>query len=173
MKQYTRIRRGMVFWINPGRVYNQSHQFFACKGKKYPTHLQMGNRPWMVVSNDDGNDTSPTCNIVPITLEDKPVLPCHVTFIYEGRQQTVLCEQVRTVDTMALKNFIYIVSDEVLQKVERAIAIQFAIRPSILTTLTMDSTSDMTPKHLEEIVAQIIQEKVALWESFPRRNNSD
>lgn len=159
-KQYTRARRGMVFWLNPAKVYNQDNQFLACNGKKYPTHLQMENRPWMVVSNNEGNDTSPTCNIVPITLEDKPVLPCHVKFIYEGRQQTVLCEQVRTVDTMALKDFIYIVSDEVLQKVERAIAIQFAIRPSISTA---DFTLDTTLKHLEKIIAQIIQEKVEIY----------
>lgn len=159
-KQYTRVRRGMVFWFNPSSVYNQDNQFLVGNDRKYPTHLQMENRPWMVVSNDEGNNTSPTCNIVPITLEDKNPIPSHVKFIYEGKQQTVLCEQVRTVDSMALKNFIYIVSDEVLAEVERALAIQFAIRPSISTA---DFTLNTTLKHLEKIIAQIIHEKVEVY----------
>lgn len=161
-KQYSRVRRGMVFWFDPVKSYNQPSNIVSHQMKQLPSHLQLENRPWMVVSNDDGNLNGPTCNIVPITLEDKPKLPCHVKFMYEGRMQTAMCEQVRTVDSVVLKDFMYIVSDEVLRNVERALAVQFSIRPSITTS---DFALDTTLKNLEKIVAQIIQEKVNAYKA--------
>ena len=84
-------------------------------------------------------------------------MPCHVKFMYEGKWQTILVEQMRTVDTMALRNYMYIVSDEVLRNVEKAIAVQYAIRPSISA---VDFTLDETIEKLEKIVEGIIQEKM-------------
>lgn len=156
-KHYSRVRRGMVFWFNPGKVYNHDTEYTISNDRKYPSHLQLENRPWMVVSNDEGNSSSLTCNIVPITLEPKSPLPCHVKFMYEGKWQTILVEQMRTVDTMALRNYMYIVSDEVLRNVEKAIAVQYAIRPSISA---VDFTLDKTLEKLEKIVEGIIQEKM-------------
>lgn len=161
-KQYSRVRRGMVFWFDPTKSYNQPPNVVSYQMKQIQSHLQIENRPWMVVSNDEGNLNGPTCNIVPITQEPKPPLPCHVKFTYEGRIQTALCEQIRTVDSAVLKDFMYIVSDSVLRDIERALAVQFSIRPSITTS---DFTLDTTLKNLEKIISQIIQERVNAYKA--------
>lgn len=166
-KSYMRVCRGMVFWFDPTRTYGEESSFTVYNNKKYPSHLQRENRPWIVVSNNEGNNTAPTCNIVPVTLEDKNPLPCHVKYMYEGKQQTVLVEQMRTVDIMALKDYIYIVSDDVLRDIEKAIAIQFSIRPSISTT---DFTLSTTLKNLERVVAEIIQSKVETYKKELQNN---
>lgn len=62
-KHYSRVRRGMVFWFNPGKVYNHDTEYTISNDRKYSSHLQLENRPWMVVSNDEGNSSSLTCNI--------------------------------------------------------------------------------------------------------------
>lgn len=58
---------------------------------------------------------------------------------------------------VTLRNYMYIVSDEVLRNVEKAIAVQYAIRPSISA---VDFTLDKTLEKLEKIVEGIIQEKM-------------
>lgn len=156
-KQYSRIQRGQVFWFDPIEAYGGYTTFIAFNKKEYNSSVQFNNRPWLVVSNNMGNSSSPTCNIVPITLENKTNIPTHVGFVFEGKSQTILCEQTRTVDCMSLGNYICTVSDEVLEQVEKALAIQFNIRPQVTYA---DFTLDSTIKHLETVIGQIISSKV-------------
>ena len=157
-KTYSRVQRGQVYWFNPMKAYGETlDKYTAFNGREYPTHVQNFNRPWLVTSNDEGNGSSPTCNIVPITLEDKTRIPVHVNFTYEGKTQTILVEQPRTVDCLALQEYMYTLSDEVMEKVERAIAIQHDIRPQVTY---MDLTLDNTLQHLEKVIGQIISSKV-------------
>ena len=155
-KVYQRVQRGMVFWFDPSKVYGEPTEFVGYNGRTYKSSIQNGKRPWLVVSNDEGNASSPTCNIVPITLEDKTSIPVHVYFQYEGKRQTILCEQPKTVDIMALGEYMYTVSDELMIEVERAQQIQYHIRAAVSYT---DFNLDNTLKHLEAIVSHIIQEK--------------
>lgn len=158
-KTYSRVQRGQVYWFDPMKAYGGCDTFIGFNGKEYKSSIQLNNRPWLVVSNNDGNSSSPTCNIVPITLEDKANIPVHVHFNYEGKRQTILVEQVRTVDCLALTDYIYTVSDELMEEVEKAIAIQYSIRPTVTYT---DFTLDSTIKHLEVVIANIISSKVEL-----------
>ena len=157
-RTYVRVQRGMVFWFNPERVYGKPKNYIGYKGKTYKSSIQNDNRPWLVISNNKGNSSSPTCNIVPITLEDKTEIPVHVHFTYEGIPQTILCEQPKTVDIMALGEYMYTISDDLMRKVERAMAIQCGIRPSISM---VDFTLDNTVQHLEEIVSKILEFKMS------------
>lgn len=161
-KNYSRVQRGMVFWFNPDKVYKEQMEFESPKGKRYKTSIQHGNRPWLVVSNNEGNNSARTCNVIPITTEqNKTEIPVHVRFEFEGIPQLILVEQPRTVDIAALGEYMCTVSDEVMEQVEKAQAIQFAIRPSITY---LDITLDKVTDYLRNLVSYILQEKQVLIE---------
>lgn len=161
-KNYSRVQRGMVFWFNPDKVYKEQMEFEGFNGKRYKTSIQHGNRPWLVVSNNDGNNSARTCNVVPITSEQgKTEIPVHVKFEFNDIQQLILVEQPRTVDIAALGEYMCTVSDEVMEQVEKAQAIQFAIRPSVTY---LDMTLDKITDYLKNLVTYILQEKQVLIE---------
>lgn len=161
-KNYSRVQRGMVFWFSPDKVYKEQMEFEGFKGKRYKTSIQHGNRPWLVVSNNKGNNSARTCNVVPITTEQsKTEIPVHVRFEFEGVPQLILVEQPRTVDIAALGEYMCTVSDEVMEQVEKAQAIQFAIRPSVTY---LDMTLDKVVDYLKNMVSYILQEKQVLIE---------
>lgn len=156
-KDYSKVQRGQVFWFNP-RVYSEAEKL-NIKGNEYDSHIQMKPRPVLVLSNNQNNDNAYTCNVVPITSEDKPPLPCHVTYTYAGRPQTILVEQIRTVDIIALNDYICTLSDSVMQKVEHAMMFQFAIRPSVSY---LDISLSNVTSHLQELVKKILAEQGAI-----------
>lgn len=165
---YSRVKRGMVFWFNPDEVYGDSIEFEGYNHKTYKSSVQHGKRPWLVVSNDDGNQSSYTCNIVPLTAEDKTDIPVHIHFEYEGKHNTILCEQPRTVDKVALGGYICTLSDELMYKVEKAMQIQLSMRP--LCTYA-DFTLDNVVDHLRAIIDHIIQEKSKMLEQQSQTQN--
>lgn len=157
VKNYSRAKRGMVFWLNLSEVYDMGLKFKAHNGKEYKTSVQRGNRPYLVVSNNQGNDSAPTCNVVPITTEDKTDIPVHVKFTYGGLPQTILVEQPMTVDIMALGDYMCTLSDDIMKEVEKAQMIQYDIRP---TVTYMDLKLENLLSHLEETVSRIIKERM-------------
>lgn len=153
------VRRGMVFWYNPGVVDKFNATAEDARGNIRKSSVQAGNRPYVVVSCDEGNLTAPTCNIAPITDEFKTKLPVHVEVHFNGKRNIVLLEQVRTVDQYALKDYICMFTDETLEKIERALAVQYSIRPSLLYG---DFDLCNVIGSLEKIVTRIIENKVAM-----------
>lgn len=89
---------------------------------------QKAGRPAVIVSNNSNNEHSTTVEICYLTLKDKPPLPTHV-FIDKGTciNSTVLCEQVTTVSTTRLGDYMCRLSDSVMDKVDRALAISLGI----------------------------------------------
>ena len=144
-RSYYRVKRGMVFWYEPIKSETK-------------TCVQQGRRLWLVISNDDGNISAPTCNIVPMTTEDKTYIPVHIenVFIY-GQKNTILCEQCITVDQNQLKEFVCILTDETMKKVDEALAIQYHISPVVRY---MDVNLSNLVEKLEGLIGDIIQEKV-------------
>lgn len=156
-RDYSRVKRGMVFWYDSTKSYNLGSTYQTFNGKGYTTSVQRGYRPYLVVSNNLGNNSSPTCNVVPITTEEKTNLPVHVKFFYAGRTQTIMVEQITTVDILALEDYSYTVSDDVMRKVERALMTQFDLRPTVTYT---DLKLDNILKHLEGVVSNTISERL-------------
>lgn len=155
--QYQKVHRGMVFWFDPDEVYPGKSAGYIRNNIDHKSHIQKGIRPWVVVSNDDGNSSAPTCNICPITTsETKNAIPVHVQYFANGKLQTILVEQVRTIDIMALDSYVHTLSDEIMNRVEKALAIQFAIRPSVTY---MDLKLENIVQHLEKVVENLMQEK--------------
>jgi len=93
---------------------------------------QGGIRPVLVVQNDVGNKFSPTVICAAITSKiNKAKLPTHVEIDaaeYElVKNSVILLEQIRTIDKKRLKEKICHLDDELMEQVDRAIKISFAI----------------------------------------------
>lgn len=143
-RTYYKVRKGMVFWYEPTPTQDK-------------TCVQQGRRPWLVISNDLGNISSPTCNIVPMTTEDKISIPTHVkTYVY-GTENVILCEQAITVDQNCLRNYYCSMTEETMEKVDAALAIQFGIKPTVQYA---DFNMSNLVEKLEGMFEDIIREKV-------------
>ena len=57
------MKRGEVYWLDV---------------KSDVKHVNVGNRPVLIVSNDKCNKNSPVVTVVPITSENKKSMPTHV-----------------------------------------------------------------------------------------------
>lgn len=157
-KDFHRVERGMVFWYSPQTAY---HTDIMIKDGKNTSrsHLQQNNRPWLVVSNKQNNLTAPTCQVVPITSEVKSKLPVNITFDLNGSTQTILCNHIQTVDTCVLRDYMYTVSDAVMARVEKALAIEFEIRPAaVLGEITSSNIAQQLSKTIDSLIQYKVQE---------------
>ena len=91
---------------------------------------QLGVRPVLIVQNDVGNVHSPTTIVAPITSTlGKKRLPTHVEFHGYGlkRNQTILLEQVRTIDKDRLQDYRGHLPAWLMEKVDRALMISVGL----------------------------------------------
>ncbi len=93
---------------------------------------QGGMRPVLIVQNDTGNKHSPTVIAAAITSQiGKARLPTHIEL--EGRSfgltrdSVVLLEQIRTIDKRRLRERMGRVNEELMNKVDDAIAVSFGL----------------------------------------------
>ncbi|HZK44407.1 MAG TPA: type II toxin-antitoxin system PemK/MazF family toxin [Syntrophomonadaceae bacterium] len=89
---------------------------------------QGGIRPVVVVQNDIGNQYSPTTIILAITSQiNKAKLPTHIELKAEDygleKDSVILAEQIRTIDKTRLKQRIAALNEEIMHKVDHALAI--------------------------------------------------
>lgn len=93
--------------------------------------IQGKNRPWLVVSNNKCNQSSPVYTIVPLTTAPKTELPTHVTFQTGDKTQTILCEQIRTVSQNVFFNsgshYLWNMSEKYMALVDEALAVQLGL----------------------------------------------
>lgn len=86
-------------------------------------------RPVVVVQNNIGNKHSPTVTVVPVTSKTKNKLPTHV-LIYNSCLpilSTALVEQIRTIDKSRFIKRVGRLSEEIMSKINNAIAIQMGL----------------------------------------------
>ena len=93
---------------------------------------QGGIRPVLIVQNDIGNQYSPTTIILAITSQiNKAKLPTHVELPKEKtgleRDSVILAEQVRTIDKSRLQHKVTVLSNEIMEKVNRAVEISLGL----------------------------------------------
>ena len=111
------IKRGDVFYAELNPVVGSE---------------QGGTRPVLIISNDIGNSHSPTVIIAAITgrTQTKAKLPTHTEVKdVEGldRDSIILLEQIRTIDKQRLKNHMGTMPDNIMARVDKALAISFAM----------------------------------------------
>lgn len=93
---------------------------------------QGGTRPVLIISNDVGNKHSPTVNVAPITsrIHTKAKLPTHTLINdFEGldKNSIILLEQVRTIDKQRLRQYLGMIPDDIVARVDKALAISVAL----------------------------------------------
>lgn len=93
---------------------------------------QGGTRPVLIVQNDTGNKHSPTVIAAAITSQiNKARLPTHIEIVGKSygltKDSVVLLEQVRTIDKQRLRERIGQVDNQMMNRVDSAIAVSMGI----------------------------------------------
>lgn len=88
-------------------------------------------RPCVIIQNDYGNCYSGTTIVAPMTTQTKKQLPAHVPISPNDSplhsRTIILLEQIRVVDKQRFGNFVCRLSDETMEKVDKAIGISLAL----------------------------------------------
>jgi len=111
------IKRGDIFYADLSPVIGSE---------------QGGIRPVLIIQNDIGNKYSPTVIAAAITSQiNKAKLPTHIEISAKEyglqRDSVILLEQIRTIDKRRLREKIAHLDDELMDKVNDALAISFGI----------------------------------------------
>jgi mRNA-degrading endonuclease toxin of MazEF toxin-antitoxin module len=144
----------MVFWFDDG-IYNKSNSFII-GDRSYHSYIEAGRRPYLVVSCDTINATSLVCTVAPITTSKERVLkpyPTHITFKHKNEFSTILLDQIRTVDTTALGNYLYTLSDDTVEEVNKGLTTLFGIKNSF------DIMLNEMLERIEPVINDIIKTK--------------
>lgn len=91
---------------------------------------QGGNRPVVILQNDKGNHYSNTTIVAAITSElDKAHLPTHIIFTADCMKEKsmALLEQIRTIDKSRLGNYIGMMDDKIMRRIDHAIVVSFGL----------------------------------------------
>ena len=93
---------------------------------------QGGTRPVLIISNDIGNRHSPTVIVAAITsrVHTKAKLPTHTANRdFEGlnKDSIILLEQIRTIDKKRLQEYIGMLSESEMARVDKALAISVSL----------------------------------------------
>jgi mRNA interferase MazF len=112
------IKRGDVFYADLSPVVGSE---------------QGGIRPVLVVQNDIGNRYSPTTIVSAITSQiAKARLPTHVELPARvsglDRDSVILLEQIRTIDKRRLRQRVTHLGDDIMEKVNEALAISVGLK---------------------------------------------
>ena len=110
-----RVMKGNIYYANLNPVIGSE---------------QGGNRPVVVVSNNIGNNYSPTVMVAPITSSDnnKNDLPTHIEIKKSLKNDSiVLTEQIRSIDKIRLKEFKGRIDKKTELEIDKALIIAFGI----------------------------------------------
>lgn len=107
------IKRGEIYYI-------QSY------GNECGSEQRAG-RPAIIVSNDKGNQSSSTVEVVYLTTQSKHDLPTHVVIRATGRESIALCEQVHTVAVERVGDYCGECSKNEMQSVDIALLVSLSL----------------------------------------------
>ena len=114
----TSVKRGEIYYADLSPVVGSE---------------QGGVRPVLIIQNDTGNRYSPTVIAAAITSQTgKARLPTHIELPVQQecgltKDSVVLLEQVRTLDKRRLRERMGRVDDQVMEKIDTAIAVSFGL----------------------------------------------
>lgn len=116
-----KISRGQVWFL----VDNNTSDTYG------ENSVQKKDRPWLIVSNNKCNQHAPVYTAVPLTTQSKSELPTHVSFLYGEKENTILCEQIRSVPMQAFfnkgSNYMFTLSEKCMAKVDEALTVQLGL----------------------------------------------
>lgn len=136
------IKRGEIFYISRG-------------GASYGSE-QQADRPAIVVSNDANNEHSNVIEVIYMTTQPKTDLPTHVTIRSTGRVSTALCEQVYSVSTERVNNYIGQCTDKEMENIDIALMISLSLDGGAKTTKKYTETIKKQEEEIEKLKAEIV-----------------
>lgn len=92
----------------------------------YPGSVQHGERPVIVIQNNQGNTYSGTLIVVPTTTAKKKFMPTHVSISKKDgfyKDSIVLCEQILTIDKSIVSKKCQKISFETMRKIDISILV--------------------------------------------------
>lgn len=128
------MKRGDIFYIARRGAVTGSEQY--------------ADRPAIIVSNNECNKHSSVIEVVYITTQPKADLPTHVTIRSTGRTSIALCEQVSSISTDRVNNYIGQVTDQEMKNIDIALMISLGLNGD---TKTVSQYEDTIQKQLQEI----------------------
>jgi mRNA interferase MazF len=138
------IRRKRQWMTSDEERYSISHEGGATNGSE-----QFADRPAVVVSNDENNKHSGAIEVVYMTTQPKTDLPTHVTVRSTGRLSTVLCEQVSSVSTDRVNNYIGQVSEQEMKNIDIALMISLQLSGGGKTSKQYNETIQKQQEEIE------------------------
>lgn len=102
------VKRGEIYYVSKTSVIGSE---------------QEAGRPAIIVSNNSQNESSTVVEVVYLTTEPKKDLPTHVTIRSAPRQSIALCEQISSVSTTRIGNYIGEVTEREMTQIESALLI--------------------------------------------------
>lgn len=118
-----RVKRGDIYYADLSPVVGSE---------------QGGVRPVLIIQNDTGNRYSPTVIAAAITSQTgKAKLPTHIDLPLTcscglSKDSIVLMEQIRTLDKRRLRERMGHADEEIMEKIDEAIAVSFGLQQSRL-----------------------------------------
>lgn len=140
------IRRGDIFYIQKG---------WATTGSE-----QQAGRPGIIVSNNGNNRHSDTVEIVYCTTRIKAELPTHATVLSTPYESTVLCEQVTTVSTDRLGDYIGRCTEYEMQEIDRCVMISLGLKPPMESEQSQPLEDAVPPGTAEESGDEVLALRV-------------
>ena len=114
--------------------------------------IQNDGRPVIIISNNACNRFSPAITVIPLTTADKKPLPTHVKILMEDSKiSTALCEQLRTISTELLEDYIGTLDDTKLTEIEGAILITLGFKQPEIQKEIEQATAEHKPEKIAQI----------------------
>lgn len=125
-------RRGEIYYIENGKNFDVGDE--KCSA-----------RPAIIVSNNKCNMFSKFVNIVYLTTQEKTDLPTHVDIYSTGRKSTVLCEQVHSISTERIGDYVATCTDNEMQMINIALAVSLGLDFREQTDNADEPVKSLTP----------------------------
>lgn len=129
----TGVKRGEIYYIERG--YSEGSE-------------QQAGRPAIIVSNDINNDASYIVEVVYLTTQPKKDLPTHVEIRSATRNSTALCEQITTVSTDRIGDYVGACTEKEMEAIDIAMAISLGI--DLVACEDTESVSEVCRVELEK-----------------------
>lgn len=100
----------------------------ASASSMFDTSIQLGERPYLIVSNNYCNEHSPIITAIPLTSKSKKWLPTHHKFVMNGIANTALAEQITCISKSNITDYIDTIEDKDLKIIETKIKLQLGLK---------------------------------------------
>lgn len=113
---FSKYVRGMVYWCNFPKID-------MCE------HLNYGRRPCIIISNNIGNYSSPNVTVIPLTTNtERSSQATHCIISLNPREDSMaLTESMMTLDKKCLDDFMGILSEVEMNKIDKCINIALGL----------------------------------------------